>query len=422
MKTYVVKFKQAAAITGIALSGVASSGAMTPASALTFTFRPVAGTSQAAIDGFQAAGDRWSSLFTDNVNVIIDIDFTSLAPGVLAQAGSSRRMFNYSDIANALRADRTSADDRLAVTNLPNQTVNSGVTSFNTLINRTTNNPNGVGSATPYLDTSGANTSMVNISSANAKALGLSGGLPAARTTNIATILGSVPAPEMNRDMTIRTSPTNALTVGSDAEITFSTGFAFDFNPDDGIDFNKFDFIGVATHEIGHALGFTSGVDVLDGNSPPINGPFFDDQFTFVNSLDLFRYSADSVAAGAIDWTADTRAKYLSFDRGATSIGGLATGQEFGDGQQASHWKDSTSSSIAELGIMNPTFSNGQLGIVTENDLRAFDVIGWNRVNATATEVPEPSNVIGTLMFAGFGAKMVLKRRKKLAELNVKSV
>jgi hypothetical protein len=49
--------------------------------------------------------------------------------------------------------------------------------------------------------------------------------------------------------------------------------------------------------------------------------------------------------------------------------------------------------------------------------LRGFDVIGWNRVNANvATQVPEPSNIIGTLMFAGFGAKMVLKRRQKLAK------
>jgi hypothetical protein len=426
MKTYTVKFKQAAAITGIALSGVASSGAMTPASALTFDFRPVSGTSLAAIEGFRAAGARWSSLFTDDVTIAIDINFTSLAPGVLAQAGSTRQMFTYSDIANALRTDRTSADDRLAVANLPNQTVNSGVTSFNTLINRTANNPNGAGSATPYLDTSGANTSMVNISSANAKALGLPTGGFAPRTTTLTTIQGSVPTPEMNRDMTIRsidTSPTN-LTAGSDAEITFSTGFAFDFDPSNGIDFDKFDFIGVATHEIGHALGFTSGVDTLDGNSPPINGPFDDNLFTFVNSLDLFRYSAASTAAGAIDWTADNRAKYLSFDRGATSIGGLATGVQFGDGQQASHWKDSSNfRTIPELGIMNPTFTNGQLGIITENDLRGFDVIGWNRTSATAaTEVPEPSNIIGTLMFAGFGAKMVLKRRKKLSELNVKSV
>ncbi|NJR32445.1 MAG: hypothetical protein HC778_05950 [Chamaesiphon sp. CSU_1_12] len=174
----------------------------------------------------------------------------------------------------------------------------------------------------------------------------------------------------------------------------------------------------MATHEIGHALGFTSGVDVLDINSPPVNGPFNDNQFTFVNSLDLFRYSADSLAQGAIDWTADTRAKYLSFDGGTTSIGALATGSNFGDGQQASHWQDSPNFiTNPELGIMNPTFSRGQLGIITENDLRGFDVIGWNRVNATvATQVPEPSNIIGTLMFAGFGAKMVLKRRQKLAK------
>jgi hypothetical protein len=421
MKTYIVKFKQAAAITGIALSGVASSGAMTPANALSFTFVAAPGTTQAAIDGFTAAGARWSSLFTDSVALTIDIDFRPLATNVLAQASSNRQMFSYSDVANALRRDQTSADDRLAVANLPNGTA----TSFNTLINRTTDSPSGAGSATPYLSPVGANTSMLNISSANAKALGLLNGGTAPQSTNIATIQGGIPTPQMNTDMTtqLNTSPSNT-TPGADATIAFSTGFAFDFTPNDGIDDDKIDFIGVATHEIGHALGFTSGVDILDINSPPIRGPFDANQFTFVNSLDLFRYSAASTTAGAIDWTADARAKYLSFDRGATSIGALATGVNFGDGQQASHWKDSPNfRTVTELGIMNPTFSFGQLGVITENDLRAFDVIGWNRVNATAaTEVPEPSNIIGTLMFAGFGAKMVLKRRKKLSALNVKSV
>lgn len=70
---------------------------------------------------------------------------------------------------------------------------------------------------------------------------------------------------------------------------------------------------------------------------------------------------------------------------------------------------------------MDPTFTNGELGVISENDLRAFDVIGWNRTSATATAVPEPSNIIGTLMFAGFGAKLALKRRRKLAELTAKS-
>jgi hypothetical protein len=421
MKTYIARFKQAAAITGIALSGIASSGVMTPASALTFKFTAPDGTAPQAISGFEAAGDRWASLFTDNVTINIDIGFTPLGAGILAQARSVRTMYNYSDVVNALTTDRTSADDFLAVANLPNGTA----TSLNTLINRTSDNPNGSGSATPYVDTLGANTSMLNISNANAKALGLIDGQPTIPSRNISTVQGSAPTPDPNMDMsdTFNEVPAN-LSTGADAEITFSSGFAFDFDPTDGIDSGKFDFVGVATHEIGHALGFTSGVDVLDNNSPPVRGPFGDNQFTFVNSLDLFRYSADSTAAGAIDWTADTRAKYLSFDRGASSIGALATGSNFGDGQQASHWKDSPNYiTNPELGIMNPTFTNGQLGVITENDLRAFDAIGWNRTGAiVATEVPEPSNVIGTLLFAGFGARMLFKRRQKLSELEVKSL
>ncbi|PSB57566.1 NF038122 family metalloprotease [Chamaesiphon polymorphus] len=414
MKTYIVKLKQAAVMTGIALGSVASGGAMTPASALTFDFRPVAGTSAEAIAGFNTAGARWSSLFTDNVTINIDINFTKLAANVLAQAGSTRQRYDYSRVYTALSGDRTSADDFTAVASLP-----TGST-FNMLLNRTTNSPNGSANATPYLDNNGnANNAKINISNANAKALGLILDSPAQVIWNFGEVARVAPD-TASIDSGIITDVTLAPTlasVGSDAEITFSTDFVFDFDPSDGIASGAIDFVGVATHEIGHALGFTSGVDVLDTNSPPFNGPFNDSAFTFVNSLDLFRYSADSLAQGAIDWTADTRAKYLSFD-GRTSIGALATGSNFGDGQQASHWKDSPNFiTNPELGIMNPTFSRGQLGIITENDLRGFDVIGWNRVNATvATQVPEPSNIIGTLIFAGFGAKMVLKRRQKLAK------
>ncbi len=423
MKTYIVKFKQAAAITGIALSGVASSGAMTPANALLFNFTSAAGTSQDAINGFAAAGARWSSKFTDPVTVNINIGFTDLGTSILAQASSERQIYDYSRFYTALSNDRTSADDRTAVASLPNGSA-AGST-FSMLLNRTANNPNGSGSATPYLDNNGnANNSKVNISNANAKALGLLMDSPGQAILNLEQVAGfgtsnATLGSGIISDVAL--APANA-SVGSDASISFNSTFAFDFNPNDGIDSGSIDFVGVATHEIGHALGFTSGVDVLDFNSPP-NGVFTDDQFTFVNSLDLFRYSAASTAAGAIDWTADARDKYLSFDRGATSIGALATGTRFGDKQQASHWKDSPNDRlITELGIMNPTFSRGQLGVITENDLRAFDVIGWNRADVAATEVPEPSNVIGSLMFAGFGAKMVLKRRKKLSELNVKSV
>ena len=39
-------------------------------------------------------------------------------------------------------------------------------------------------------------------------------------------------------------------TGGTDAEIQFSTTFAFDFNPFDGVSAGQYDFIGVAIHEI----------------------------------------------------------------------------------------------------------------------------------------------------------------------------
>ena len=51
---------------------------------------------------------------------------------------------------------------------------------------------------------------------------------------------------------------------GIDATITFNSSVSFDFDPSDGITPGTTDIIGVATHEIGHAMGFVSGVDTVD--------------------------------------------------------------------------------------------------------------------------------------------------------------
>lgn len=302
---------------------------------LVFNFNPAQGMLQAAIDAFEEAGRIWSSVLLDNVTVNIDIDFKKLAPGQLGGTISVFTFADYADVAPALQADSLTLDDMSSVSSLQQGD------DVDILINRTSNNPSGSGSATPYIDNDGdANNSQMRISRANAKALGL------------------IDAEDSSLDATIQ----------------FSDDFTWDFNPYDGINAGAYDFVGVALHEIGHSLGFTSGVDILDVNSPPVNGPFTDNQFTYITTLDLFRYSQQSIASGVIDWTADARDKFFSIDGGQTSLGSFSTGRNFGDGQQASHWKDNLS-----LGLMDPTVAVGVPRELAELDLRAMDVIGWDK-------------------------------------------
>ena len=348
---------------GRILRNTAAAGALLAVSsqaqaAVIFNFSFTAGTSVAAQNAFIAAGNRWSSLFSDNVTVAMTVGTASLGAGILAQANSTTQNFSYSSFKNALTVDRTSANDFTAVASL-----DSG-SSFNMLINGTSDNPFGSGSATPYLDAAGANNTQLALTTANAKALGMNPTL---------TNLGG-----------------NCLTL-CDGFIQFSNSFAFDFDPSNGINVGQYDFIGIATHEIGHSLGFVSGVDVLDFNF----GPFAANQFTFVSPLDMFRYSAASTAAGAIDWTADNRAKYFSIDGGATVGPLFSNGVSRGDGRQASHWKDNLG-----LGIMDPTAATGELLAIGSNDITAFDVIGWN-LNLVPGGVPEPAT--WAMMILGFG-------------------
>ncbi len=361
--------KMASALVGAA----AMLAAATPANAaLTFNFTFLAGTSAQAQAGFNAAAARWSNLFTDNITLNMTVGQIALGAGILAQAGSSDTSYSYTAFKAALAADATSADDATAVSNL------TAGPSFGVLINRTANNPNGAGSATAYVDTTGANTQTITISNSNAKALGL------------ATVAGNA---------------FGLCASACDAGIQFGTGFNWDYDPTDGIAANAYDFIGIATHELGHALGFTSGVDILDYNST-LPDVYDDDEFIYVNSLDLFRYSALSKASDVIDFTADTRGKYFSIDRGVTVGAGFSTGQTWGDGRQASHWKDNLG-----LGVMDPTAGLGEALNIGANDRRAFDVIGWNLRSVAVAAVPEPGTWM--MMLAGFGLIGAAQRRRR---------
>jgi hypothetical protein len=183
----------------------------------------------------------------------------------------------------------------------------------------------------------------------------------------------------------------------SDASISFSNTFNWDFDGSNGIDANAFDFVGVATHEIGHALGFVSGVDLLDANLTDPRYP--ESAYRFIAPADLYRCSDASKAAGAdLDWSADKRTKYFSLDHCTTELASFSTGVQHGDGRQASHWKDDLG-----LGIMDPTSNYGEHMQISANDIRMMDVIGWN-------VVPEPASAL--LMLAGVAGLAGARRRK----------
>lgn len=205
-----------------------------------------------------------------------------------------------------------------------------------------------------------------------------------------------------------------------DATITFNSARPFDFDPRDGFTGVSSDFVSVAVHEMGHALGFTSAVGTASTNaSRPSN-------------TDMFRYQNGSFS---MLWGGDP---YFSIDGGATEMFGRSDFSPGSDGFQTSHWEEaprvhdgvSCTVSTLQIGIMDPTGGLCQEGIVTAQDLALFDAIGWNvntnilaqpgyqkftsqivqdYINATA--VPEPST--WAMWLAGMGVGGVALRRRR---------
>lgn len=339
-----------------------------PALTINYTFLP--GTSEQAQQAIRMAGTEWTSVITTDVT--LNLNFESglqLSPGLLGTAKPLYLNLYYDDVRTRLAQASTSAADAIAVAHLPNETKFA----FDRLINRTSDNPAGAGSATPYIDHGGM---AVRLTAANARAIGVQ----------------------------FQGNESPGCAAACDARIDISSRYQYDYDPSDGITPGTYDFVGIATHEIGHALGFISGVDALDAaRSPRLAG----DLSLNPTALDLFRYSSLSAASHVIDVTADDRPKYLSIDGGATMGPAFAEGANHGDGEQASHWKDGSG-----LGVMQPEVEPGVAASrISSADLLAMDAIGW-----TVSAVPEPGTT--ALFLAGLAGVAGARAKQRMRESN----
>ncbi|MBU1378573.1 MAG: NF038122 family metalloprotease [Alphaproteobacteria bacterium] len=375
------------------LGSMAAGALMTasPASALTIELNDIGGVSGSpAALGFQVAAKYWESVFTNDAVVRFDVGFSALDPGILGQTGST--LATYVDIADykaALAFTGTSALDAVATANFAPLNGNGGVQALVPgYLNPATQD--GINPLTTRLAPDGNISETIALSTANLKAL--------------AGDIGYA---------------------GPDGEITFSSNFNFDFDPRDGVTAGYYDFIAVAVHEIGHALGFLSGADDFDYSAGP--GPV--DQFWWGYGLDMFRYSASGENdAPILDWRPGADS-YFSVDGGQTALGYFSTGENFGDGYQASHWKAPQTAPFCSglLGIMNPYACGGSANnSVTGLDLALFDAIGWN-VNVDVLNnpynfstsqmaeayLPEPST--WAMLIMGMGATGAILRRRRMA-------
>ena len=310
------------------------------------------GTTLDQIIGFEMAAGVWSASIDDDVTINIHVEVNDNLPERVVGGALPGLLLDekIKDVQKALSEDVTSSDDGIVADSLPLE--GKGDEKVRVVADRYELK----------------DAKIMDLTRANAKALDL--------------IDGSDPGLD------------GIVMMSTLSDVPFSWNYSV--NPST-IPGHKVDFFSVALHELGHTLGFVSGVDdfgwlealaeaqakvkdigELGGKDPKKKKEY--EELGKKNEyvaypLDFFRYSGASTSwkDEYIDLSVGEDA-YFSLD-GRQPLAFFSTGKD-GDGYQASHWKQQEQ----VLGVMQPAIALGTRHQVSPLDLQAFDVMGWDIV------------------------------------------
>ena len=319
-----------------------------------FTYAP--GTSIDQVIGFEMAGLFWSNHLADDVDINILVEMTDALPedvigGALPGIEANVR---YDEFRQKLTQDITSDLD-VSVDSNQQEQADKFAAVFRSQFDELTGYK---------VD----NNEYLKMTRANAKALGI-------RDTQDSALDGYI----LMRDLD-----------GSGSSGLESLSWQYNYS-NNTINSDRLDFLSVAIHEVGHVLGFVSGLDQanwlsdLDRVSQWNEADYYSRLTGKLNNttpMDMLRFSQISDQMGGngnwIDMSIGGN-PFLSFaGSSGDAVAYFATGENTslgGDGHQASHWKNKKDSSF---GIMDPTLSAGQRRKITDLDKDLFDAIGWD--------------------------------------------
>ncbi|MBR8834839.1 MAG: NF038122 family metalloprotease [Stigonema ocellatum SAG 48.90 = DSM 106950] len=339
-----------------ALACSAVIGSILPAEAASFNFTYAPGTTLDQMIGYEMAGQYWSNYLANDVTLNFFIEPTNALPkNVIGGSIPGVVQANWAQVDANFRTAHSSpgtasVNQQIALNNEYSQfNLDSLANTYSTLL------------GTQSTSITGVNT--INLTRANAKALGI--------------INGNDPGLD------------GYILVSNLENLTKPLSWHY-YSPGDSVPSGTLDYFSMALHELGHNLGFLSGTDAPNWSKLLTSQTFISGlTMNYTYLLDLFRFSSKSTSNSSVlnllNLLGDNSKNdmsiggdpFFSIDGGKTRLADFSSGVRRdlgGDGYQGSHWEQQSSI----LGIMDPTLGIGQRRQISTLDQTAMNVLGWN--------------------------------------------